>query len=95
MDNLNNISSKKQLVCLLLLLLIAMFLPSCGSGGKEPLTTYKKDKFEVAFEDSIRKIIEDKGNLDRRKEVGVPLLVLAANNHYVDVVKILLENGAQ
>lgn len=94
MDDLNNISNKKYLVCLLLLLMITMLLPSCGSGGKEPLTTYKKDKFEIAFEDSIKKIIEDKGNPDGRNEVGVPLLVLAANNHYVDVVKILLENGA-
>ncbi len=72
------------------ILILSVLSVSCDSGE----LAYQKSRFEVAFEDSIKILLENNDDINRKNDEGFTPLYVATVQLYVDAVKILLENGA-
>jgi len=69
---------------------LSMLLLSCDSEEY----TYEKSRYEIAFEDSIKTLLDNEDDINKKNEEGFTPLYVATTQLYVDVVKTLLENGA-
>ena len=72
------------------LVLILLLGASCSRKTQGP--SYKKSEKEISFENDVKTMIDEKQNLDGKE--GVPPIINAAANGYLDSVALLIKNGA-
>lgn len=79
---------------LLLTFLLQFFSCTKKTSSAGPVQNPQNSGPEKQFETKVKDLIANKENLDKAEDKGIPILVWAVENNYVESTKMLLENGA-